>query len=539
MRRLAAGFLFLCVIACRRETPQPPPPPATTTTAQASNAPRSGGRLFRRIENDVKTLNYILHAEEEERQVLAYIYEPLVAFDQNLAPIPCLATKWEITDGGRTFTLHLDPRATFSDGMPVKASDVVFTVNKIVDEDAPQFAGWFEGLDREQTKALDDHTARVVFKEARVTRLLSFNISVVPEHVYGKGDLSKINQVVGNGPYVLKRRDSGRSILVERRADYWREKPYIDSVFFRVVADESVAWNAFMRGDLDVGRVNNDLWWREKDKPEVQRKFTFFNAWLLSYNCFVWNLEDPLFDDARVRRALAMTFDRRTVIEKMYHGQARPVTGPFTPDQWAYNEEVLPIEFNPQAASAVLASAGWRDSDGDGILDREGRKFAFTMLIPLGNVARDQAQIFQDALLKVGIRMEILSMEGAAFFDRVLKRNYQAAFFAWFLEPDPDRDLFSLFHSSQKAPVGFNVGGYANAEADDLIVKGRLELDRGRRAEIYHQLHELLARDQPYLWTVQVSSKWAVNRRVQNVRISNGLGLFLWYPGPLAWWLKE
>jgi peptide/nickel transport system substrate-binding protein len=534
MRRAALALLIIFAAACRRETARPPAPAPRPVT----NAPRDGGRLTRRIENDVKTLNYILHDLEEERQVLAYIYEPLIAFDQNLSPIPCLATKWEISDGGRTFTLHLDPRATFSDRTPVTAADVVFTISRIAVA-SPQFGGWFEELDREQTKALDEHTVRVVFKSARVTQLLSFNVSVVPEHVYGKGDLAKIAAVVGNGPYVLKRRESGRTVLLERRGDYWREKPHIQEIFFRVVSDDTVAWNSFLRGSLDVGHINNDLWSREKDKPAVREKLAFASAWQLAYNCFAWNVDDPLFNDARVRRALAMLFDRRSVIANLYHGEARPMTGPFTPDQFGFNEEVAPIEFNPPAATALLASAGWRDSDGDGVLDRDGKPFAFTMLIPVGNVGRDHSQIFQDALRKAGVNMEITTMEGAAFFDRVLKRNFQAAFFAWVLEPDPDRDLYSLFHSSQKAPEGLNVGGYASAEADALIEQGRVEPDRARRADIYHQLHELLARDQPYLWTVQVASKWVVNRRVQNVRVSNGLGLFLWYPGPLAWWLKE
>lgn len=533
MRRFALALLFLA-IACQRETPQPPPP-----APPAANTPRDGGRITRRLESDVKTLNYILHDSEDERQVLALLYEPLIAFDQNLSPISCLATKWEVGDGGRSYTLHLDPRATFSDKTPVKASDVVFTITKILDAESPQFSSWFEGLDRTQTKALDEHTVRVVFAEPRVSRLLSFNISVVPEHVYAKGDLAKINAVIGNGPYVIKRRDSGRGVLLERRDDYWREKPHIQSIYFRVAADEQVAWNLYMRGDLDAGRIDNDIWHREKDKPAVQQKFAFHNVWMQLYNAYAWNFDDPLFADARVRRAMAMAYDRRAIIDQLYYGQARPVTGPFLPDSWANDADVSPIEFNPQAASALLASAGWRDSDGDKVLDRGGKKFAFTMLIPVGKTARDQTQVFQSALKNIGVQMDIDTLDGAAFFDRVMQHNFQAAFFAWVLEPDPDRDLYSLFHSSQLAPNGLNVGGYKSAEADDLIAQGRAEFDQTRRAEIYHQLHEVLARDQPYLWTVQPASKWVVNQRVQNVRAARGLGLFLWYPGPMGWWLSK
>ncbi|HUP59335.1 MAG TPA: ABC transporter substrate-binding protein [Thermoanaerobaculia bacterium] len=531
MRRLAP-LLALLLLACPRETPQPPAPaPRKTVTA-----PQDGGRLVRRIENDIETLNYVLHTGEEERQVLTYLYDPLIALDQSLNPAPGIATKWEITEGNRVYTLHLDPRATFSDGVPVKASDVIFTLHKMIDVSL-QFGSWFETLDRAQTKPLDDHTVRVVFKEPRVTQLLSFNIGIMPEHVYGKGDFGKITAVVGNGPYVLKKRERG-TILLERRADYWREKPRIASVLFRFVADDAVAWNAIKRGQIDVGRIHNETWFRDKDNPAVKEKIEFQNVWPLSYNFFIWNLKNPLFADVRVRRALAMNYDRRTVIDTLYHGQARPVTGPFVPDQWAYNHEVLPIEFNPQAAAAVLASAGWSDANGDGTLEREGKPFRFDLLIPSENAAiRSQAQVYQDALRRAGITMNIREMDGAAYFDRVLQGNFESAFFSWYLDPDPDP--FSIFHSSQVPPNGLNAGSYVSAEADQLIEQGRAEFDHARRAEIYHHLHDLIARDQPYLFTLQPAFKFPVNRRVQNVHVAPGLGLFLWHPGPFAWWLKQ
>ncbi len=536
MRRFALPFLLAAALlgGCRKETPEPPP----AQPKPSVSSPQPGGRLVRRMEADVNTLNYVLHTEEEERQVLAYLYDPLIALDQNLNPIPAVVAKWEVSADGLVYTLHLDPRANFSDGMPVKASDVVFTLNRIMDEESQQFSGWFEALDREQTQAIDDRAVRVVFKEARVPQLLSFNISVMPEHVYGKGEFEKIEQVVGTGPYVLKKRERGRSILVERRENYWREKPLIDSVLFRVISDDKVAWNAMMRGELDASRINNEIWSREKDKPEVRSKIAFHDIWTLSYNCIIWNVEDPLFNDPRVRRALAMSFDRRSIIEKLYYGQARPVTGPFTPEQWAYNEEVLPIGFNPQAAAALLASAGWTDGNQDGLLERGDETFTFTLLIPAqSGITRDQALVFQDALKSVGVKLEIAAMDGAAFFDHILNRNFQAAYTAWVNEPDPDPH--SLFHSSQKAPEGLNIAGYVSAEADELIEQGRTEFDPARRRQIYHQLHDVIARDQPYLFTVQVAFKWAVTRRVQSVRVSKGLGLFLWHPGPFAWWLRR
>lgn len=535
MRRIAAAFFTVLLLACRRETPQPPPPPTQTTTQTSADA---GGRLVRRLEGDVKTLNYLLQQTEDERQVLSLLYDPLIELDENLAPIPGLAARWEVLDGGKTYMLHLDPRANFSDGTPVRASDVVFTLNKIFDAQSAQFGPWFDGLDRTQTKAIDERTVRVVFDAPHAGRIFSFNLGVMPEHVYAKENFARTTKVVGTGPYVLHRRNRDRSLLLERRENYWREKPAIASVLFRPIADNAVAWRSMQRGELDVSRVDNDVWFRVKDDPAVKEKIAFHDVWQLGYNCIVWNLTDPLLSDVRVRRALAMAFDRPTVIEQLFHGQARAVTGPFTPDLRENNPEAIPIDFNPSAATALLASAGWKDSDGDGVLDRAGKKFELTLVLIAGStISREQSQIFQNALSRIGVKLEITPLDEAAFYDQVLQRNFQSAFLAWINEPDPDPS--DLFHSKQLAPNGMNVTGYASDEADALMDRAARELDPAARIALYHQLHDILSRDQPYLWMVQVAEKWAVNRRVQHVKAAKGYGLFHWYPDSRAWRLRQ
>jgi peptide/nickel transport system substrate-binding protein len=533
---LAAG---LVAAACTdRETPQPPAPVTTATTTAPDPGPRPGGRLIRRLEGNINTLSYVHQGTEEERQVLQYIYDPMIDFNAELEPIAGTIARWEISEDGKTYTLHIDPRAKFSDGQPVTAADVLFTLGRILDEESVQFAAWYQSMDREQTKAVDEKTVRVVFKEALVPQLIYFNIGVLPKHVYEKEDLKKTTKVVGNGPYVLARRETGKNILLERNPNYWREQPYLDSVLFRVIADDSLGWSALTRGDVHVSRVTNDTWAREKDKPEVASKIAFHNTYQLSYNCIPWNLKDPLFADARVRRALAMAFDRNAVIEQLYHGQARAVSGPFTPDNWSYNPKILPIEFNLEGAAALFGSAGWTDSDKDGVLDREGKPFSFTLLVTAGSESSaQQAQIYQDALKKIGVQMAISALDTAAFFDRVLQGNFQAALLAWSIDPDPDP--YSLFHTTQSPPAGLNVSSYSNAEVDKLLEQGRTTFDRARRTEIYHQIHEIVATDQPTLWMVQVGMKWGVDKRFQDVQTAKGVGLFLWRPGPYAWWLKE
>jgi peptide/nickel transport system substrate-binding protein len=535
LRRLALASLLTLLVACERETAQPQPP---VQPKVAETVPQDGGRVIRRLESDPETLNYVLHSTEDERQVLELIHDPLLDLDQNLNPVPGLATRWEILDGGKTFVFHLNPAATFSDGKPVRAGDVVFTLFKILDEESLQFSQYFETLDRDQTKATDDRTVRVSFKEPRAGQLIYFNLGILPEHVYGKGDFKKNRAVIGSGPYVLTRRQAGQSILLTRRKDYWRTSPRIQEVLFRPIGDDTVTWRALEKGEIDVGRVNSDTWFRVKDDPKVRKTIDFHPVWQFTYNAVAWNLDDPLFNDARVRRALAMCFDRQTVIDRLYHGLARAATGPFVQESWAYNQEVQPIEFNPQGAAALLSSAGWKDSDGDGVLDREGKKFAFTTLIIAGNKAStEQSQVLQDALKQIGVQMDVQAVDGAAYGEKVFAREFQAVFVAWVIDPDPNPK--SLFHSTAVAPAGMNVVGYRNTEADELMDKAEKELDPARRQELYHHLHEIIARDQPYLFTVQPCVTFATNKRIRDARDAKGFGLFHWYPGPHAWWLAK
>jgi len=120
---------------------------------------------------------------------------------------------------------------------------------------------------------------------------------------------------------------------------------------------------------------------------------------------------------------------------------------------------------------------------------------------------------------------------------RMIAGNYQAGYLAWDLDPDPDP--FPQFHSSQIPPVGQNFVYYVNPVADKLIEQARRELDYNKRVKMYQQLHEMLAADQPYTWVIQVSVKWAVNKRIKNVKESHGWGLFTWYPGEMDWWIPR
>jgi peptide/nickel transport system substrate-binding protein len=535
-------LILLLALACAPGK-EHPVQRAATDTAVDENLPQDGGTLLRRLDSDISTLNPVLATSRYDRLVENYIFNPLIYIDANLQPTAGLAETWEISPDGKVYTFHLNPKATFSDGVPLRASDVVFTLRKLVDPktEAPQIAGGFEQLDLATTKAVDDHTVAIGFKEVFASQLSRFNeLLIVPEHVYSKGDFRNdfITRAIGSGPYRLVRREPGKEVLLERRNDYWTKKPYIKTVLFKVVVENATAWNALQKGDLDETIVSSDIWLNESNNVQMKKTLDFRRFYTLSYNYIPWNGRDPIVGDKRVRRALSMCVDLKSLINNLYHGTARAMTGPFTPDSWAYNPEVPVIEFNPLEARRILNSLGWLDTDGDGVLDKAKKPLRLEMLVIAGSgPTMTFAQLFQSELKKIGVQLNILPLDPSVLIQRVLAGNYQSAYLGW--DQDPDPDPYNIFHSSQFPPHGQNFIFYANPEADRLIEAGRRELDHGKRQAIYRDLHALLAEDQPYTWTIQVSSKWVGNHRVRGVRESSGYGLFLWYPGEFDWWIAQ
>ncbi len=542
-RRLAALLaILLLTLACDRETPRNDTA-VTTTSVAADGRPQEGGTLVRRLESDITTVNPITVSTIYDRWVAEYLFTPLLYIDQDLQPIPGLAESWDISDDGRVYRFELNEKATFSDGTPVRASDVLFTLQKIVDpkSEAMQVVGAFEYLDLTKTKVIDDHTIEIAFREPLAAQLIRFNdVNVLPEHVYAKGNFRDDynDKAVGSGPYKLVKREPGKELVVERREDYWGQKPLLQRVIFRVIADHGTAWNAIRHGDIDETRMASDVWLRESNNPDLTKFLDFKRFYTLSYNFIAWNERNPLLTDKRVRRALAMCIPIEQVIQQLYHGTARAMTGPFTPDDFAYNPTVPAIRYDLDGARKLFTNAGWLDSNHDGVLDRNGKPFKLELLILSGSQVTNQfGQMVQAEMKKVGVDLELTVLEPSIAIQRILNGNYQTAYLGFDLDNDPDP--FNVLHSSQWPPRGQNFVYYSNPEVDRLIETARKELDRSKRKEMYWRIHEIVADEQPYTWTIQVSSKWALNKRVRGVELSRGYGLVRWYPGVLSWWIPR
>jgi peptide/nickel transport system substrate-binding protein len=204
-----------------------------------------------------------------------------------------------------------------------------------------------------------------------------------------------------------------------------------------------------------------------------------------------------MFRDKRVRRALGHAINTAEMTKYVIYGLGVVANGIYPPHMWYYNPDVKPLEYNPKRAKELLAEAGWRDTNGDGILEKDGKPFKFDLITNNGDPIRnDICVLAQRQLKQVGIDVNIYLYEWSVFVrDKVLPRNYEACVLGWQLSLDPD--VYEIWHSSQIAK-GFNFVGYSNPEADRLIEEGRTEFDREKRKAIYRRLSALIYEDQPY-----------------------------------------
>jgi peptide/nickel transport system substrate-binding protein len=509
--------------------------------AKTDETPTHGGVVFRHLESDCKTLNWVLFNTKYEDYVLRYLYDYLLDYNENLEIIPVLAKSYEVSKDGLRITVTLRDSLYWHDGEPITSEDVKFTVDRILDPTVPAVnkEGWFSRLDN--VEITDDKTMTFVWKEPYAPCIHSLTqLAPIPKHIYGQGDFlaHPANRApVGSGAFKFEEWRTGQIISLVRNENYYGPPAYLDRVVFKIIPDRSVAFAALKTGELDEMRLNQIQWETQTNDADFARKFNKMLYYVSQYNYFAWNCRSIWFRDRRVRRAMTMLFDRNTVNKELYSGQAKIVTGPFYVNSWAYDASIEPLPYDPAEAKRLLDEAGWIDSDNDGIRDQDGIKFEFEFYSISGNkTAMRFAELLQEACAKAGITVNIRPFEGTTFFDKMFKGEYDAGVLAWVLDNDPD--IFDTFHSSQVPPIGLNHTFYSNEEVDRLLERGRVELDRTKRKEIYHRVHRLIHDDQPYTFLNSVPEKRPINKRIGNIVIAPD-GPYSFYPGAIYWFVRD
>ena len=466
-----------------------------------------------------RSLNYYLDQFSTTAQIFTMMYETLT-FNHplTLETMPGLASEWKISPDKRTFTFTIDKNAKWSDGKPVTAHDVLFTYNAIMDK-KNNTAIFRIGLGRfDAPVLLDDYTIRFHAKDIHWNNFneVASGFWILPEHYYAGRDFNKqhFEFPVVSGPYRLLESKKSRYVKMVRRGDYWqRAYPFnqgrynFDHIVFKVFNEETIAFQSFKKGDLDIYPVYMaSLWVKdavgEKFEKNWIAKQRIFNHDPVGFQGWVMNSRRGIFRDKRIRKAMAYLVDRRLMIDKLAFGQYEP-TNSYYPDFYPQDRgnpnEI--IEFNMEKARMLLYEAGWKLNQ-DGFLEKNGKLFEFSIL------DRDRRSeryftVFLEKAKALGIQARIEVTDLAEWSSRIDSYNFDMTWVAWggSVFKDPEAQWHSRYARENGQP---NLAGIMIPAVDGLVEKQKSVFDVKLRNEIVKKIDQIVYQEFPYvlLWHI-------------------------------------
>ena len=418
------------------------------------------------------------------------LFDSLTQFMPDGSVSPKLATDWDVSEDERTYTFRLNPDAAFHDGVPVTAHDVVFTFEACLD---PATNSSSEGLENVAgATALDDHTVVIELSAITPAFLAQGGArGIVPRHLLEGKDIAtdEFNQnPVGNGPYRLASYTPGEAIVFEAVEDHYRGTVNIGRIEYRVISDQNVLLTQLMSGELSYGLAapRDAAVLSGSDTLEIVEVATprFYDM--------VPNFDREYWQDIDVRAAILTAIDREGIVAGILMGHGTVINANITPASWAHTPDNLSLHrYDPEAAGALLSNAGWLPGS-NGVREKNGIPFAFTVMLYSYDQTLQQALLVaQQNLGDIGVEMQIERVEPGVFGARRNDRSFDALARIWNPVYDPDQS--GLFQTG-------NWYGFSNAEIDALCVEAVSTTDQSSRLPIYHELQALLSEELPHLW---------------------------------------
>jgi len=476
------------------------------------------------------TLNPLLADDEASLAVVSLIFDSLLAVDPRTgALVPNLARAWRVSADGLTITFDLRDDVLWHDGEPFAAKDVEFTFEALANTSPGLSTGL--GVDSprrfdlalvEEFQAPDAKTFLIKLSEPSCSALYDLGLlPIVPRHVP-----QQQATVIGTGPFMLREWLHGDRITLMRNPHYWRGAPRLDALIYRVLADEEELLAELEAGQIDVAQIRPGALAR----VEAAENFEVYRYPAAEGYFIAFNNDHPVLGDRRVRQALSYALDRERLVDQILLDQGTLLATGLLPGHWALRGDTGPglYDYDPGEARRLLAEAGWSDSDGDGILDREGEPLQLSLATNAGNGTREAIAILAGQYYRaIGVAAQVELVEWGNLLGRMFSHRFDAVVLSWPLELDPDQREF--WHCEENAlGSGFNFVSYCNPHLDALLIEGAtmLSCDSERRAEIYSEMASILTEDRPYDFLFAPDNLLAANRRVVGPDPSPFAGLY-------------
>lgn len=535
------------------------------------------------ISSDPGSLNPITFQSNTAGNLLAQIFQTLTSIDfKTLENTPVLAVARPqieeinsgIYNGGLKFTYEIRPEASWDNGTPITAADVEFSL-KVIKNPKVEAEALRTSYDFIDSIAIDPANQRKfsLFTKEKYIRseAAAGAIPVIPAYIYDSAGLMKnftVNQlsnpkklaklqnnqqliqfaeqfsnekfqrdkkyIVGSGAYSLADWTTGQQLVFHRKKEWWGDKinpkntyfeAYPEKLIYKIINDPTAAVTALKSGKLDVmtGIPPKDFTELQKNDRFTER-YNLLTPPELTYAFIGMNQKNPILKDKKVRVALAHLIDVDGIIKTVLYGLADPTVSMESPsNKKEYNAEIKPVPFSPEQAKKLLTEAGWKDANGDGILDKtiNGRKtpLKLNLLLNAGNATREKiAQIFKEEARKVGVEINIVTQEFNVMIENMMNHKFDMGFGAWVSVPLP-YDPKQIWHS-ESAKGGSNYINYSNPAVDKLIDSIRVEMNNEKRIARYKRFQAMIYNEMPYIYLYAFRGRMAISKRFQNAEPS-------------------
>ncbi len=437
----------------------------------------------------------------ESFKVTKNIFETLVEFGRQDTEIhEGLATKWDVSPDGLTYTFDLREGVKFQDGTDFNADAVVYNFNRWMNGDAdkfPYYASMFGGYKGDEghviadVKALDKYKVQFTLKRPQAPFLKNLAMSpfaiASPTAIDKEGDKFTENPV-GTGPFKFVSWSRNDKVVIEKNKDYWKKGyPKLNKIIFKSIPENSARLNALKNGEIDLADGINPS---DADGIKADSNLQLFERPSMNVGYLGFTVTRKPFDNVKVRQALNMAIDRQAIIDAFFGGKGVPAKNPMPPVIGGYDDDIQPYEFNLDKAKQLLAEAGYPDGF-------EMELWAMPVPRPYMPDGKKIAEAIQSNFAKIGVKAKIVSYEWATYLEKASKGEADAYLLGWTGDNgDADNFLYALL---DKDSIGSNnYSYYSNDKLHDILIKAQSEVDEGKRNELYKQAQEIIHEDAPW-----------------------------------------
>jgi len=492
--------------------------------------PGRGGTYVEGIAGAPHYLNPLLSSSQVDRDICSLIFRGLTRLNEHGEVEPDLATRWEVTLDGLTYTFYLRPDIYWHDGTPFTAADVLFTIDLLQSSDFPGPSDLGSEIWKAVTvEKLDRYRVRFTLSEPySYAPFLSYTtMGLLPAHLLKGVPVANLSDMkfnlspVGTGPFQMeevKVEDGIVTTMVLKQNTRDSKRLHLDRVQFRFYPSYKEVLDAYEVGEVEgIAKIPPS----SLERARSFSKLNLFSAQIAELGMVLFNFSNPdlpFFQEQEVRQALLYTLDRRRIIDAALDGQALVAHTPLIPGTWAYNDDVMRYDLDLEAAGALLDEAGWvRSAEENGVRHKDGKSLKFTLLTSSDPERVRVAQMLSQQWAAIGITTTVETALPLDVQDALDKRDFEAAIVHLALPGDPDP--YPFWHQTQ-IEEGQNYSGLDHRRISEIIEWARVKTSQERRRDLYHEFQNVFAQEVPALLLYVPVYTCGVDDHIHDVQIS-------------------